>query len=159
MAEQAISRRCSSPLRMTDREDIKRNRKKITQPLLVILQRGSFRLRKEEYSTQNTSEGDTDLIGNFGTSSSMLASDKSLYLNNSLSCLSTSSSCLLGPSMSSESGSCSSWARPIAGLNNSDSCFPVSCILDCDWEENISEEETDELAGHVDKPDIKLEGI
>ena len=47
MGEQVTSR-------MTDREYIKRNSKKVAKSLLVLLQKESYRSRREEYARQNT---------------------------------------------------------------------------------------------------------
>eukprot|EP00092_Neocalanus_flemingeri_P008225 GFUD01008868.1.p1 GENE.GFUD01008868.1~~GFUD01008868.1.p1 ORF type:complete len:352 (-),score=105.08 GFUD01008868.1:186-1088(-) len=73
MSERSAVKRCSSPIKTTGQEDIKRNRKKTTNPLLVLLQKGFYSSRKEEYLRQNSKEAinqssgtDSDLIGSFG---------------------------------------------------------------------------------------------
>merc|ERR1711892_837699 len=75
MSEQSAIKRSSSPIKTKGQDDIKRNCKKTTNPLLVLLQRGFYSSRKEEYLRQNSKEGiyqpsskDSDLKGSFNLS-------------------------------------------------------------------------------------------
>ena len=143
-------------------EERKKNRKKTAQSLLLLMQRGSFKSKKSEFLRQKSSEGKQSSSPAISLTKYCEADVPPYCLDKSLPDLSSLSSSehskttwqdrmnslrrmssnisQLSPSeldrRPSWSSSYTSWTRPVAGQDNTDSFGPASDILDKDDEDD-----------------------
>jgi hypothetical protein len=175
-----------------------RNRKKTTHPMLMLMQRGSYKSRNSEFLRQNSTDGkcmssptaegkmaspsgnvceyhasqtSPNVAGSFDSSWPELGSpsasekceswiDKVSRLRRMSSGLSrglcfssplSPSDLSSRPSLSIFSSSYTSWTRPFAGQNVSDSYCPASSILDNDDNDDNDDIEQEEDGAHNER--------